>query len=160
MARTHVLKGFNDIDAALWINRFHPGLGIQDMVTLCREYKHPVVDSIKFDAAQLLHEWGLAHKQTRSLTVAGEAFYQIWQERRSEAVDLLHGLQYQQWSKLSPEEHPASWYQVCAACLIELEVLPFPLEQAAAAYPQFLAVELASQPKIALLRSAQMEDFC
>lgn len=277
MARTHILKGFADINAALWVCHNYPGNNVPDMVALCQQHGQRVSDTANFEACQVIHEWGLAHKQTRSLTAAGEAFYQIWQERRNEAVDLLHGLQYQQWSKLSPEEHPASWaykmicdilwytqqvpkakdfaylvasqrlangpapkrssnafstksvhdaydwllplrppvllgvtstpqrrtfkdavfvrrascslsllvmalayvlreteqhlgqpwtlgeaeqYQVCAACLIEPELLPFLLEQAVAAYPQFLAVELSSQPKIALLRPVELEDFC
>lgn len=125
MARSHILKGFADIDAALWVHRYHPGLGIQAMIAQCQEHGRPIMDSTKFDAAQMLHEWGLAQKQTRTLTSAGMAFYQIWQSRRTEAIDILHGLQYQLWSRLRPEDNPASWaYKTICDILWQTQTMP------------------------------------
>lgn len=125
MARSHILKGFAHIDSALWVHRYHPGLDIQAMIAQCQEHGRPIVDSTKFDAAQMLHEWGLVQKQTRTLTSAGAAFYEIWHSRRTEAIDILHGLQYQLWSRLRPEDNPASWaYKTICDILWQTQTMP------------------------------------
>lgn len=125
MPRTHILKGYSDIDAALWIYHHHPGKSIQAMVTLCLENNLQVTDTTNFEATQVLHEWGLVQKQTRTLTSAGAAFYEIWHSRRTEAIDILHGLQYQLWSRLRPEDNPASWaYKTICDILWQTQTMP------------------------------------
>lgn len=109
MARSHVLKGFDDFDAALWLHATHPGLGVTEMVVVALENGLTVNDTRNFEAAQVLHEWGLADKKERWLTDEGKAFYRLWQTRRSDAIDVLHGIQYGLWSRHRPDENAASW---------------------------------------------------
>jgi hypothetical protein len=102
-------------------------MSIHVMVTLCLANNLQVTDTTNFEATQMLHEWGLAHKQTRTLTSAGVAFYEIWQRRRNEAVDILHGLHYQLWSRLAPENNPASWaYKTVCDTLWQTQTIPKP----------------------------------
>jgi hypothetical protein len=77
MARAHILKGFPDLESALWVHKHHPGHSIRQMVRLAQENGYEVTQPIRYDIAQILDEWGLADKHTRTLTPKGEAFYSL-----------------------------------------------------------------------------------
>lgn len=125
MARSHILKGFSDIDTALWLHKHTIGLDVPTMVSYAKENGLPVTDSANFEAAQVLAELGLTDKKSRTLTQTGEDFYRIWQTRRSDAVDILHGLQFGQWKTSNPTENVAAWaYQNICSFLWERQALP------------------------------------
>lgn len=125
MARTHILKGFSDVDAALWIHSQTSGLTVSEMVSFARDNGMPVTDTANFEAVQVLSELGVADKSSRTLTTLGDAYYQIWQTRRSDAVDILHGLQYDLWKPTSPSENVSSWaYRTICEYLWEYQSLP------------------------------------
>jgi hypothetical protein len=125
MARSHILKAFSDIDTALWLHKHAMGLRVAEMVSLAKEQGLPINDSANFEAAQVLAELGLADKDSRSLSQSGNDFYRIWQTRRSDAVDILHGLQYGLWKPKNPSENVASWaYRTICDHLWEREALP------------------------------------
>lgn len=125
MARSHILKGFSDIDTALWLHKHTSGLDVPAMVSYAKEQGLSVNDSANFEAAQVLVELGLADKKSRTLTQVGEDFYRIWQTRRSDAVDILHGLQFGLWKASNPSENVASWaYQSICRYLWERQALP------------------------------------
>lgn len=109
MARSHILKGFPDLESALWIHRYHPGLTIRQMVRTALENGYEVTDTAKYEISQLLHEWRLADKESRVLTPEGEAFYSLWETKRSVAIDVLHGRQYGLWTQNQPNQNIASW---------------------------------------------------
>ena len=109
MARSHILKGFSDLESALWIHKYHPGLTIRQMVRTALENGYEVTDTANYEISQLLHEWKLADKQDRVLTPEGEAFYSLWETKRSVAVDFLHGRQYGLWTQNQPDQNIASW---------------------------------------------------
>ena len=109
MARSHILKGFSDLESALWVHKYHPGLTIRQMVKTALDNGYPVTDTARYEAVQLLTEWGLADGKSRALTPEGEAFYSLWETKRSTAIDFLHGRQYSLWTQSAPEQNIASW---------------------------------------------------
>ena len=109
MARSHILKGFSDLESALWIHRYHPGLTIRQMVRTAVDSGYEVTDTANYEISQLLHEWRFADKQDRVLTSEGEAFYSLWETKRRVAIDVLHGRQYGLWTQNQPDQNIASW---------------------------------------------------
>jgi hypothetical protein len=109
MGRTHILKGFADIDAALWVLSQTTGATILELVEIAQSAGFKVVDSARFEAVQMLGELGLTNRESRSLSVMGKEFYRLWQIRRTDAIDVLHGLQYGLWKSTEPSENIASW---------------------------------------------------
>ena len=125
MARSHILKGFSDLESALWVHKYHPGLTIKKMVEVASENGYAVTDTAKYEAAQVLNEWGLADKENRVLIPKGEAFYSLWETKRSVAIDVLHGLQYGLWTRNAPDQNVASWaYKMICDYLWERQTLP------------------------------------
>lgn len=108
MARSHILKGFSDLESALWVHKYYPGLTIRQMVKTALENGYAVTDTARYEAVQLLREWGLADGD-KALTPEGEAFYSLWETKRSTAIDFLHGRQYGLWTQKSPAQNIASW---------------------------------------------------
>ena len=110
MARSHILKGFSDLESALWVHKYHPGLTtIRKMVKTASENGYTVTDTARYEAVQLLSEWGLADGKSRSLTPEGEALYSLWETKRSSAIDFLHARQYGLWTQSAPDQNIASW---------------------------------------------------
>lgn len=110
MARSHILKGFSDLESALWVHKYHPGLKtIRQIVKMALENGYPVTDTARYEAVQLLSEWGLTDIKSRSLTLEGEAFYSMWETKRGTAIDFLHARQYSLWTQNAPEQNIASW---------------------------------------------------
>ena len=109
MARSHILKGFSDLEAALWLHKYHPGLTIRQMVKLALENGFSVTDTARYEVVQLLSEWRLADGRARSLTAEGEEFYTLWETKRTAAIDFLHGRQYGLWTQNQPDRNIASW---------------------------------------------------
>ena len=126
MSRIHILKGFSDLDGALWVLKYHPGLRSRsDIVQTILENGRTVTDRSRFEILQLLREWGLADHQQKSLTPRGEEFYSLWVMKPDIAIDVLHGLQYGLWTKHDPAQHLASWaYQKVCDYLWEYKTLP------------------------------------
>ena len=126
MSRIHILKGFPDLDGALWVLKYHPGLRSRsDIVQTILENGRTVRDRSRFEILQLLAEWGLADHQQKSLTPRGEEFYSLWVMKPDIAIDVLHGLQYGLWTKHDPVQHHASWaYQKVCDYLWEYKMLP------------------------------------
>jgi len=125
MSRTHILKGFCDIESALWVHKYHPGLTLKEMVNIALGNGYGVTDTVRFEVAQLLNEWGLVDKKSKSLTPSGVVFYSMWQIKRRIAVDILHGLQYGLWTRNAPEQNIASWaYKIICDYLWERQELP------------------------------------
>lgn len=125
MARTHILKGFSDIESALWIHKHAAGLTIPEMVRDAQANGLSVTDTANFEAAQVITELGLAVKASRTLTASGDTFYKLWQTRRTDAVDILHGLQYGLWTPSKPGENVASWaYRTICQYLWHQQRLP------------------------------------
>jgi len=125
MSRTHILKGFSDVNAALWVCKYHPGLKLKDMVRAAIDNGYNIADLARFEAVQMLSEWGLIEKETKSLTSKGEAIHLIWETKRNTAIDILHGLQYSLWTKSNPEQNTASWaYKTICDYLWERQGLP------------------------------------
>ncbi len=110
MARSHILKGFSDLESALWVHKYHPGLTtIRQMVKKALENGYSVTDTARYEAVQLLSEWGFADGKSRSLTLEGEVFYYLWETKRSTAIDFLHARQYSLWAQRAPDQNIASW---------------------------------------------------
>ena len=109
MARSHILKGFSDLEAALWVHKYHPGLTIRQMVKVALENGYTVADTARCEAVQLLSEWRLADGKDRSLTAEGRDFYSLWETKRTTAIDFLHGRQYGLWTQSQPDQNIASW---------------------------------------------------
>lgn len=110
MARSHILKGFSDLESALWVHKYHPGLTIRrQMVKVALENGYSVTDTARYEAVQLLSEWGLVDGKGGSLTSEGQAFYSLWETKRSTAIDFLHGRQYGLWTQNQPDQNIASW---------------------------------------------------
>ena len=110
MARSHILKGFSDLESALWVHKYHPGLTIRrQMVKVALENGYSVTDTARYEAVQLLSEWGLADGKGGLLTPEGQAFYSLWETKRSTAIDFLHGRQYGLWTQNQPDQNIASW---------------------------------------------------
>lgn len=125
MARSHILKGFSDIESALWVHKHYPGLTIKEMVKTALDNGFDVTDSANYEAAQLLHEWDITDKDQRALTDTGKYFETLWQTKRNVAIDVLHGLQYGLWTKRNPELNIASWaYKTICDYLWSYQSLP------------------------------------
>ena len=56
MARSHILKGFSDLESALWVHKYYPGLTIRQMVQTALENGYTVTDTARYEAVQLLRE--------------------------------------------------------------------------------------------------------
>ena len=137
MARIHILKGFSDLGGALWVLKYHPGLGTRsEIVDTILENGLIVSDRTRFEILQLLHEWGLANvEQGFRLTSDGEKFYSLWEMRQDIAIDVLHGLQYGWWTRHSSDQNLASWgYQRVCGYLWEYHALPKPQDLIADVY--------------------------
>ena len=126
MSRIHILKGFSDLDGALRVLKFHPGLPTrQEVVRTAIENGDIVTDKNNYYILLLLEEWGLTDIGKRQLTQQGEEFYSLWEMKRDVAIDVLHGLQYGLWTQRTPAQHLASWaYQSVCAYLWEYQTLP------------------------------------
>ncbi len=125
MGRTHILKGFNDVDAALWALSQTTDATISELVDIAESAGFKVTDSVRFEAVQVLRELGLVNKESRSLSSTGKTFYRLWQIRRNDAIDILHGLQYGLWSSLEPNENVAYWaYRTICDYLWERQTIP------------------------------------
>ena len=124
MLRLHILKGFSDLESALWVLKDKPGLQRPDMVRAVRE-KGFTVTNKAYEIVLLLREWGLAEGKQQKLTLAGNEFYSLWEKNPNDAIDVLHGLQYGLWSQHTPEQHIASWaYQRVCDYLWDYQTLP------------------------------------
>ena len=126
MSRIHILKGFSDLDGALWVLKYHPGLRTRsDIINTILENGITVTDKSRFEVLQLLGEWGLADPKKRQLTPRGDEFCSLWEMKRDVAIDVLHGLQYGLWTQHDSAQHLASWaYQKVCNYLCEYQVLP------------------------------------
>jgi hypothetical protein len=116
MSRIHILKGFSDLDGALRVLKFHPGLPTrQEVVCAAIENGDIVTDKNNYYILLLLSEWGLMDIRNRQLTQQGGEFYSLWEMKQDVALDVLHGLQYGLWTQHAPTQNLASWaYQrVC-----------------------------------------------
>ena len=124
MSRLHILKGFSDLESALWVLKDKPGLQRPDMVRTVRE-KGFTVTNKAYEIVLLLGEWGLVEGKQQKLTPDGNEFYTLWEKNPNVAVDVLHGLQYGLWSQCTPEQHIASWaYQQVCDYLWDYQILP------------------------------------
>lgn len=126
MSRIHILKGFSDLDGALWGLKYHPDLQKRsDIVQTILENGRTVTDRSRFEVLQLLREWGLAERKQQQLTPKGAEFYSLWEMKPDVAIDVLHGLQYGLWTQHTPAQHQASWaYQKVSDYLWEYQRLP------------------------------------
>ena len=116
MPRLHILKGFSDLNGALWALKYHPGLRTRsEIIITILANGFTVTDQVRFEILQLLGEWGLADIKKRRFTPRGKEFYSLWEMKREVAIDVLHGLQYGLWTQHTPTQNLASWaYQrVC-----------------------------------------------
>ncbi len=108
--RIHILKGFSDLEGALWVLKYYPGPGTRsDIVNTILQNGFLVTDKSRFDVLQLLDEWGFLDTKRKSLTPKGEEFYNLWEMKRDVALDVLHGLQYGLWRQHNPTQHLSSW---------------------------------------------------
>ena len=125
MSRIHILKGFSDLDGALWVLKYHPALRTRsDIVQTALENGYTVTNK-DYEVILLLGEWGLAKRKPQQLTLRGEQFYSLWEMKRNVAVDVLHGLQYGLWTQQKPGQNLASWaYQRVSDYLWEYQTLP------------------------------------
>ena len=124
MARLHILKGFPDLESALWVLKDKPGLQRPDMVRTVRE-KGFTVSNKAYEIVLLLDEWGLAEGKQQKLTPAGKEFYSLWERNPNVAVDVLHGLQYGLWTQHAPTQNRASWaYQRVCDYIWNYQTLP------------------------------------
>ena len=124
MARSHILKGFSDLESALWIHKYYPGLTIRQMVKTALENGYTVTDTARYEAVQLLREWGLADRN-KALTPEGEALYSLWETKRSTAIDFMHGRQYGLWTPKAPDQNITSWaYKTICDYLWTRQTLP------------------------------------
>ncbi|MDE0397485.1 hypothetical protein F4009_10550 [Candidatus Poribacteria bacterium] len=126
MARIHILRGFSDLDGALWVLKYHPELRTRsEIVATILENGLIVSDRTRFEILQLLQEWGIAESKGYQLTLKGKHFYFLWEMKPEIAIDVLHGLQYNLWSKHVPHQNQASWaYQRVCDYLWEYQILP------------------------------------
>lgn len=126
MPRLHILKGFSDLDGALWALKYHPGLRTRpEIISTILASGYTVTDRARFEILQLLGEWELADIKKRKLTPRGESFYSLWEMKRQVAIDVLHGLQYGLWTQHAPTQNLASWaYQRVCDYLWDHQELP------------------------------------
>jgi hypothetical protein len=124
MPRLHILKGFSDLDSALWVLKYHPGLRTRsEMVRTAVENGYTVANK-DYEIILLLREWGLVERKQSKLTSKGNDFYSLWEKNPNVAIDVLHGLQYGLWTQHSPAKHLASWtYQGICDYLWEYQTL-------------------------------------
>ena len=126
MSRIHILKGFSDLDGALWVLKYHPELRTRsDIISIILKNGITVIDKSRFEVMQLLGEWGLVDRKQQQFTPRGEEFYSLWEMKRDIAIDVLHGLQYSLWNQHIPDQNLASWaYQQVCDYLWEYQTLP------------------------------------
>jgi hypothetical protein len=126
MPRLHILKGFSDLDGALWVLKYHPGLRTRpEIISTILANGFTVTDRVRFDILQLLEEWELADTKKRWLTPQGKEFYSLWEMKRETAIDVLHGLQYGLWTQHASTQNLASWaYQRVCDYLWDYRKLP------------------------------------
>ena len=126
MPRLHILKGFSDLEGALWVLKYHPGLRTRpEIISTILANGFTVTDQARFEILQLLGEWGLADIKKRQLTLRGKEFYSLWEMKREVAIDVLHGLQYGLWTQHAPTQNLASWaYQRVCDYLWDYQELP------------------------------------
>ena len=136
MARIHILKGFSDLGGALWVLKYHPELCTRsEIVDTILENGLIVSDRTRFEILQLLYEWGIAESKAYQLTPKGKHFYSLWEMKPEIAIDVLHGLQYNLWTKHVPDQNQASWaYQRVCGYLWEYQTLPKPQDLIAYVY--------------------------
>lgn len=126
MPRLHILKGFSDLESALWVLKYHPGLSSRsEIINTILASGYTVTDQVRFEILQLLGEWGLADIEKRQFTPRGEEFHSLWEMKRGVAIDVLHGLQYGLWTQHAPTQNRASWaYQRVCDYLWDYRELP------------------------------------
>ncbi len=136
MSRIHILKGFSDLEGALWVLKYHPELQNRKKIVQCAlQNGYTVTDERNYYIFQLLTEWGIANSEQRALTATGEDFYSLWEMKENVAVDVLHGLQYGLWTQHSSDQNLASWaYQQVCNYLWEYQTLPKPQDLIAYVY--------------------------
>lgn len=124
MSRLHILKGFPDLESALWVLKNHSGLRTRsDMVRTARENGYTVANK-DYEIVQLLGEWGIVEGKHPKLTPSGNEFYSLWQKNPNVATDVLHGIQYRLWTRHAPDQHLASWaYQRVCDYLWQYQIL-------------------------------------
>ena len=136
MSRIHILKGFSDLEGALWVLKYHPELQNRRKIVQCAlQNGYTVTDEKNYYILQLLTEWGIANSEQRALSATGEDFYSLWEMNQNVAVDVLHGLQYGLWTRHSSDQNLASWaYQRVCGYLWEYHALPKPQDLIAYVY--------------------------
>ena len=68
MSRIHILKGFSDLDGALWVLKYHPELRTQsDIISIILKNGITVIDKSRFEVMQLLGEWGLVDRKPAAI---------------------------------------------------------------------------------------------
>ena len=124
MSRLHILKGFSDLESALWVLKDKPSLQRPDMVHAVRE-KGFIVTNKAYEIVLLLGEWGLVECKQQKLTPDGNEFYSLWEKNPNVASDILHGLQYGLWTQHTPTQNLSSWaYQRVCDYLWDYQILP------------------------------------
>ncbi len=125
MPRIHILKGFSDVDSALWVLRYHPGIqNRSDLVQIVRDNGY-MVANVDYEIILLLIKWRLARRNPSELTHKGKEFYALWEMKRDVAIDVLHGLQYGLWTKHLRTQNTESWsYQEVCNYLWDSDALP------------------------------------
>ena len=125
MSRIHILKGFSDVDSALWVLKYHPGpRSRSDLVQIVRDNGYMVANE-DYEIILLLTKWGIARRTASELTHKGKEFYALWEMKRDVAIDVLHGLQYSLWTKHSRTQNTESWsYQKVCNYLWDFDALP------------------------------------
>ena len=127
MSRIHILKGFSDLDSALWVLKYHSGTQSRPGLVQIAVNNGYTIANKDYEIILLLIEWGIAQRKPQELTQKGSEFYHLWEMSRSVAIDVLHGLQYGVWTQHSPDQHLASWaYQQVCDYLWEYQTLPTP----------------------------------
>ncbi|MDE0014947.1 MAG: hypothetical protein OXU51_02085 [Candidatus Poribacteria bacterium] len=125
MSRIHILKGFSDVDSALWALNYHPGPRSRpDLVQIVRDNGYMVANE-DYEIIPLLISWGIARRTPSELTHKGKEFYALWERKRDVAIDVLHGLQYGLWTKHSRPQNTESWsYREVCNYLWDSDALP------------------------------------
>ena len=136
MARIHILKGFSDLDGALWVLKYNPGLRARSTIVDTILGNGFIVNNrTRFEILQLLREWGIVESEEYQFTSKGRDFYSLWEMKPDIAIDVLHGLQYGLWTKHVPDQNLAAWaYQRVCGYLWEYRTLPRPQDLIAYIY--------------------------
>ncbi|MYB94330.1 hypothetical protein F4054_17555 [Candidatus Poribacteria bacterium] len=125
MSRIHILKGFSDVDSALWVLKYHPGTRSRaDLVQIVRDNGYTVANK-DYEIILLLTAWELVQRKPQGLTQKGMAFYHLWEVKRDVAIDVLHGLQYGLWTEHLRTQNTESWsYREVCNYLWDSDALP------------------------------------